>query len=161
MTRSLEERSELSDLDAKVLTEIHTDGWQTTGVFAGKNDGGSDWAYSIGLFHTLRHPEVILFGLPLDTCMKAVNVIGIDIKAGMSYQPGQSYSGILQLPHRCAFKEVAARHYREYVGYALWFYEDDPFPLLQCFWSDENGLFPWDDGCSDYARDAQPLLYRT
>lgn len=159
MTRSLEERSGLSELDAKVLTDIHTDGWQTTGVFAGKGEGGSDWAYSIGLFHTLFHPEVILFGLPLDTCMKAVNVIGIDVKDGMRYEPGRAYDGILQMPHRCAFQEVHRNHYDRYVGYARWFYEADPFQMLQCFWSDGDGLFPWDKGCSEYAREAQPLLY--
>jgi hypothetical protein len=54
---------------------------------------------------------------------------------------------------------VHTNHYRDYVGYALWFYEEDPFPLLQCFWSDEEGRFPWEEGCSEYAREAQPLLY--
>jgi|CZKL01.1.fsa_nt_gi hypothetical protein len=159
MTRSLDEISGLSALDAKVLTGIHTEGWQTTGVFAREGEGGPDWAYSIGLFHSLHHPEVIFFGLPMDNCIKAVNVIGIDIKDGMRYQPERPYSGILQLPHTCAFKEVHTNHYRDYVGYALWFYEEDPFPLLQCFWSDEEGRFPWEEGCSEYAREAQPLLY--
>lgn len=159
MTRSLDEAASLSALDAKVLTEIHTDGWQVTGVLGREAEQGPDFAYSIGLFHSLVHPEVILFGLPLETCMKAVNVIGIDVKAGKRYAADHIYSGILQQPHQCAFREVQPQHYRDHVGYALWFYEADPFPLLQCFWSDEEGRFPWDEGCSDYARDAQPLLY--
>jgi uncharacterized protein DUF4262 len=45
------------------------------------------------------------------------------------------------------------------ICYALWFYEDDPFPLMQCFWPDKEGRFPWDDGCDDYVRNAQPLLF--
>jgi len=159
MTRSLEEAKDLSSLDAQVLREIHTDGWQVTGVLGHGPETGHDFAYSIGFFHSLGHAEVILFGLPLETCMKAVHVIGIDVQGGELYKPERAYSGILKGPHQCCFREVQRRHYVDYVGYALWFYEADPFPLLQCFWSDEWGRFPWDERCSDYAREAQPLLY--
>lgn len=158
MTRSLEEANDLSALDAQVLREIHTDGWQITGVLA-RGPDGADFAYSIGFFHSMVHPEIILFGLPLDTGMHAVNVIGIDIKNGMRYDPDRVYDRILKDPHLCCFKEVDSRHYREHIGYALWFYESDPFPMYQCFWSDENGLFPWDEGCNPIAVEAQPLLY--
>jgi len=159
MTRSLEEANDLSALDAKVLREIHTDGWQITGVLAGEQEREPDFAYSIGFFHSLGHPEVILFGLPLDTCMRAVNVIGIDVRSGMRFEPGRVYAGILKDPHLCCFREVDAKHYRDHVGYALWFYESDPFPLLQCFWSDVNGRFPWDDDCHRLVRELQPMLY--
>lgn len=159
MTRSFEEAADLSALDAKVLREIHTDGWQITGVMAREQDRGPDFAYSIGFFHSMGHPEVILFGLPLDTCMKAVNVIGLDIKNGMRFADLKVYADILKMPHLCCFREVSPHHYRDYIGYALWFYESDPFPLLQCVWSDENGHFPWHEECADYCRDAQPQLY--
>ena len=159
MTRSLEEANDLSSLDARVLREIHTDGWQITGVLATEHERGPDFAYSIGFFHSLGHPEVILFGLPLDTCMRAVNVVGIDIQNGMKFEQDRVYDGILQKPHRVCFKEVDRRHYRDLVGYALWFYEADPFPLLQCFWSDELGRFPWHQDCSSYCRESQPPLY--
>jgi hypothetical protein len=159
MTRSIEEANDLSALDAKVLREIHTDGWQITGVLASEPDLGADFAYSIGFFHSMGHPEVILFGLPFDTCMRAVNTIGIDAQNGMRFEPDRAYDGILQRPHRVCFREIDRRHYRDYVGYALWFYEADPFPLYQCFWSDELGRFPWDRGCSAYCRGWQPLLF--
>jgi len=41
----------------------------------------------------------------------------------------------------------------------LWFYEHDPFPLVQCFWPDKESRLPWEDGCDDYVKNAQPLLY--
>ncbi|WP_404481976.1 DUF4262 domain-containing protein [Novosphingobium sp. BL-52-GroH] len=34
-----------------------------------------------------------------------------------------------------------------------------PMPVYQLFWADENGRFPWDEGCSDFCRSMQPLLY--
>lgn len=159
MTRSIEEANALSALDAKVLREIHTDGWQITGVLANEQNNGPDFAYSIGLFHSFVHPEIILFGLPIDVCMRAVNVIGIDIRNGMHFQPLAVYDHILSPPHSCCFREVDPKHYHGHVGYALWFYETDPFPLMQCFWSDENGRFPWDSECKIYARDSQPMLF--
>src|ERR1700742_4136724 len=104
MTRSLEEANDLSALDAKVLREIHTDGWQITGVLAREPEQCPDFAYSIGFFPSLGHAEVILFGLPLDTCMSAVNVIGIDVQGGMQFEPGKVYDGILQRPNRVCFR---------------------------------------------------------
>jgi hypothetical protein len=159
MTRSIEDANELSPLDAKVLREIHNDGWQITGVLGRDRGGDTGFAYSIGFFHSMGHPEVILFGLPLNTCMRAVNVIGIDVQNGMHFEPDRAYDGILQKPHRVCFREIDRRHYRDYVGYALWFYEADPFPLYQCFWSDMLGRFPWEQGCSSYCSEGQPLLF--
>jgi Domain of unknown function (DUF4262) len=54
---------------------------------------------------------------------------------------------------------MSRSHYRSYVGYALWFYEDDPFPLMQGFWPDKESHFPWDRGCDDFVRSVQPLLF--
>ncbi len=159
MTLSIEDANDLSALDAKVLREIHTDGWQITGVLDREPDADAGFAYSIGFFHSMGHAEVILFGLPLDTCMRAVNVIGIDIQSGIRFEPGRVYDDVLRRPHRVCFREIDRRHYRGYVGYALWFYEADPFPLYQCFWSDELGRFPWEDDCSPYCKQAQPLLF--
>jgi hypothetical protein len=159
MTKSLEEKPGLSAPDAKVLGDIQTVGWHITGVFARKNEKGPEWAFSIGLFHSFQHPEVVVFGLPFARCMDTVNVIGKEVQKGKRYEPGGEYTDILQDPYRCVFREVDRQHYSDYVGYALWFYEDDPFPLMQCFWPDKKGLFPWNDGCNDYVRNAQPLLF--
>jgi hypothetical protein len=159
MTRSLEEANELSSLDAQVLREIHTDGWQITGVMAREYEPGPEFAYSIGFFHSLRHPEVILFGLPVETCMKAVNVMGMAIRSGMTFEDGHIYRGVLESPHLCCFREVERKYYRDHVGYSLWFYESDPFPMFECFWSDVRGKFPWDRDCDDFVKESQPLLY--
>jgi Domain of unknown function (DUF4262) len=160
MTKSLEQESGLSAPDAKVLGDIKRVGWHVTGVFGQEHEEGPGWAFSIGLFHTFQQSEVVVFGLPFQTCMSIVNVIGLQVQAGKRYEPEVEYTDILQQPYRCAFREVDHQHYSDYVGYALWFYEDDPFPLMQCFWPDKKGLFPWDDGCDDYVKNVQPLLFK-
>jgi hypothetical protein len=60
MTRSLEEKRGLSAPDAKVLGDIQRVGWHVTGVFAQKDEKGPEWAFSIGLFHSFQHPEVVV-----------------------------------------------------------------------------------------------------
>ena len=160
MTKNTGDTRGLSAPDRKLLADIHTVGWHTTGVFAQQNEEGPEWAFSVGLFQSFAHPEVILFGLPLERCTNIVNVIGTAVKEGKRYECKGTYTNILQEPYRCAFREVHESHYRDHIGFALWFYEDDPFPVMQCFWTDKQGLFPWDEECNDYAKHSQPLLYK-
>ena len=153
MTRTLQDVEGLSNPDKKVLTDISEEGWHITGVFAKKDEKGPDWAFSIGLFHTFGHPEVIVVGLELETCMDVVSEIGKHIKNGKKYDADIEYDD------KCVFRTVDGKFYQDYVGYALWFYEDDPFPIMQCFWPGKDGKFPWDDGCNAYVKEVQPLLF--
>ena len=159
MTRSLDASEQLSAPDAKVLDDIKRVGWHTLGVFASSGEDGPDWAFSIGLYHMFGHPEVIVMGLPIGTCQEIVNVIGNHVKDGTQYRADNHYTEILTDPFRCAFKEVLHSNYKDHVGYALWFYESDKFPLLQCFWPDKQFRLPWEDGCNEYVRTSQRPLY--
>jgi hypothetical protein len=159
MTKSLDSSEPLSAPDAKVLNDIKRMGWHTLGVSPSQGEDGPDWAFSIGLYHTFGHPEVIVLGLPVKTCMELVNVIGKHVKEGTRYEAGHDYADILTGPFSCAFKCVQRNHYRDHVGYALWFYETDGFPLLQCFWPDKQFRFPWNEGCNDYVMTSQRRLY--
>jgi Domain of unknown function (DUF4262) len=159
MTRGLQDKNGLSAPDAKVLEDIQSHGWHVTGVFTSKGEAGLDWAFSIGLFHTFGHPEVIVFGLKLNTCMNIVNEIGQQIKAGKRYQTSGEYGDILKDPYKCAFRPVERTHYHDYLGFALWFYEQDPFPTMQCFWPDSVGKLPWVEGCDPSVTRAQPFLF--
>lgn len=159
MTRALEETSGLSGPDVKVLQDIQRVGWHVAGVFAKEAEKGSDWAFSIGLFHSYGHSEILIAGLPVERCMSVINVVGQAIRSGKRFETGQRCADILQDPYQCMFREVDRHHYRDYVGYALWFYEHDPFPLMQCFWPDKENRLPWEDGCDDYVQSVQPSLY--
>ena len=159
MTRSPDQTEGLSGPDAKVLNDIKDFGWHVVSVGAVEGESGPDWAFSIGLHQSFGHPEIVIFGLPLKTCSQIVNAIGKSIKSGAKYQSKGSYPEILQDPYMCSFREVLRKHYGDYVGYALWFYGDDSFPLLQCFWPDKQGRFPWEEACNEYVKKSQPLLY--
>src|SRR6516225_3153735 len=124
MTRALEETAGLSGPDTKVLQDIQRVGWHVIGVFA--KEGEKGWAFSIGLFHSFGHPEVVIAG-PVRRCMTGINAIGQAIRNGKRFETGERYADILQAPYKCIFRDVDRHHYQDYVGYALWFYEHDPF----------------------------------
>ncbi|MNL71313.1 hypothetical protein D3C87_1964450 [compost metagenome] len=53
---------------------------------------------------------------------------------------------------------VPQAQYRDYVGYARWYYEGNDFTLYQIVWPSRDGHFPWDtDAAAAYVA-AQPLL---
>jgi hypothetical protein len=158
MTKSLDSSEQLSAPDAKVLSDIKRVGWHTVGVSPNQDEDGPHWAFSIGLHRTFNHPEVIILGLPVSTCMEIVNAMGKQIEAGVRYEADKEYADILQDPFRCRFRSFGRAAYCDFVGYALWFYENDEFPLLQCFWPDKQHRLPWDDGCNEYVKGSQ--LYR-
>jgi hypothetical protein len=161
MTKALDGKIGMSAPDKKVLEDIQRFGWHVVSVFAQADEEEPGWAFSIGMFQTFAHPEVIIFGLPLDRCANIINEIGKAIRAGQRFESRKEYADILAEPYMCAFRQVPDRQYGDYVGYALWFYERDGFPLLQCFWPDKHGNFPWDESCNEYVRKAQPLLFAT
>lgn len=51
MTKTFEPTEGFSASDAKVLTDIQAFGWHTVDVFPGEKEEGSNWAFSVGLFH--------------------------------------------------------------------------------------------------------------
>ena len=89
----------------------------------------------------------------------AVHTIGDTVKTGKRFEPGPTYADVFA-SYQGSFRAVESRHYVDYVGFSLWFYESSDFPLLQCFWPDESHRFPWEDACADWVRKAQPLLYQ-
>lgn len=159
MTRSLRHSEALHPADQKFLSQIETYGWNVTKVFKRNGEVGPEWAFSTGLFHSYQHPEVVIFGLPLDTMQEIINNIGLEVKKGARFELGTEYQGIFERCG-CRFRAVDQSHYKAYLGWALWFYQSDPFSVLQCVWPDKEGIYPWEAGCSESVIHAQPSLER-
>lgn len=152
------EREGFSAADAKFLQIIEEFGWHVMRVAPDRGEEGDSFAYSTGLYHSFGHPEVILFNLSLSAMTTIVNTIGQNVKSGQKFAAGLSYGEILN-NYECAFRTVDLSHYREYLGFSLWFYEGPRFPSLQVFWPDKSHHFPWDPQCNQSVRESQPLLY--
>ena len=133
------------DRERKLVSDIEEVGWHV--IMVSEDDKEPSFAYSIGLFRTFDHPEIVVFGLDLEVMHRIINLIGEEVRQGRRFADGQAASGILE-GYDIRFLNVAGRHYLEHFGYAHWYYKGDDFPALQCLWPDNQGRFPMD---ADYA----------
>ena len=63
----------------------------------------------------------------------------------------------------CCLTKVAHRHQADYLGWAIWYarYRRESADDVRCYqmlWPDRDGLFPFDERCSDGVKKMQPLL---
>ena len=142
--------------DRKIIHDVNTYGWHVMKVMPQGDDPG--WAYSIGMFRTLGHPEVLVFGLRDASMHEIINGVGERVRAGARFEDGVEDGDTLE-GYRCAFRTVASRWYAPLLGFAKWFYGGNDFPVLQLFWPDGAGSYPWDSSYPEDMLPLQPLLY--
>ncbi|MFD8599143.1 DUF4262 domain-containing protein [Kitasatospora sp. NPDC059646] len=143
--------------DTRIAANIRDHDWHVNGVAGGGLPG--DWSYSIGLWHTLRSPEVSIFGLPSQTGMRIVNVLAHEIRSGHPLEPDQRRNDVLGGGFSVAIRPVHPSWYLSFFGAGVDFYQRPPLPVTQMFWPDKQGRFPWDAGVEATCRAAQPLLW--
>jgi hypothetical protein len=145
-----------SDPDRKVLRDVKAYGWHVLNV--GSTDELPPWAFTIGLFHTYGHPEIVVFGLPQEVAHFLLNEVASGVKDGRSVELGEERAGLLE-GVGCTFRSVDPRWYRAILGYAGWFYGGTDFPAVQCIWPDREGYWPWEPGFRMDWIPQQPLLF--
>ncbi|WP_158265276.1 DUF4262 domain-containing protein [Blastopirellula marina] len=144
------------DSDRKLLADIQEFGWHLVAIQ--DDEEGPAYVFSVGLYHTLGHPEICIFGLSDVQIMgQIINDIGDRVRAGRSFADGDVSTEILA-DYSCMFRKVSPSWYREYFGYDRWYYEGDDFPLLQCVWPDKSGYYPWQAEYNSQLLWAQPIL---
>ena len=141
--------------DRRIADNVREHDWHVAGVYGG---GTADWAYSVGLWHTLRSPEVCMTGLPAQTAMRLVNDICDRIRNGNGLEPDERRHGVIK-GYPVAIRPVHPSWYWSMFGAGLDFIQEPPWPMVQAFWPDRDGLFPWDDGVEESCRASQPLLW--
>ncbi|MFD5570864.1 DUF4262 domain-containing protein [Streptomyces cadmiisoli] len=143
--------------DGRTAANVSEHGWHVMGVGAG-GEAPADWAYSIGMWHTLRSPEVCVFGLRIETMTTVVNVAGREIRNGHALEADQVRDDVLN-GFPVTVRPVHTSWYRDFFGAGIDFYQAPPFPVMQLFWPDREGRFPWDDRAEEYCRASQPQLW--
>ena len=141
--------------DGKVLDDIDSVGWHMVGV--PDDDEGPGFVYSIGMFHSFKHPEIVVIGMNTDLMARMVNGVGEWARDGNGVRSGDVRDGLLE-GFACTFRTVGKRWYHAYFGYARWFYRSDDFPVLQCVWPDKQGQWPWEGEFNPHWKLKQPLL---
>ena len=115
------------------------------------------FSYSIGMFRTWQHPEVLIYGLPNRSAQGIINFVADAVRRGENFVPDREYEGLLD-GYRCTFKPVPPSQFAEHLGFASWFYEHEPFPALQLIYPDRSHRWPWDPGTTETFRRQQLVL---
>jgi hypothetical protein len=142
--------------EKKALEDIRSRGIHWLSVFD-PNDADRGFCYSVGLWHTHNHPEVIIFGLNSELSGRVLNEINSDIRDGKSFQAGLSSMDCLD-GFRCYFETFPKEQYRNHLGWAKWFYGGDDFPTVQMLWPTKLGVYPWEANASEQFKKMQPVF---
>ncbi|WP_217643846.1 DUF4262 domain-containing protein [Pedobacter rhizosphaerae] len=117
------------------------------------------FAYSIGLWESYEHPEIICFGLSTELGHAIINDVAEKIKSGQKLESGKIYSEIFK-SGKAIFLDVDQLNINDYFGPALEFYAGRPFNALQLVWTDRGDKFPWEESFEQDLVYTQPLLDR-
>jgi hypothetical protein len=136
------------------------------GAFEDEEDDEVRFAYSVGFASTVNQPEVIVFGFSSELSAAVINGVLDLCREGLVMEDWKEIDGLLK-GHRCVLREVEPECLVPYYfNSAIWYAEaemrTDFTRAMQIVWPGvDDGLFPWDKGCSQMVRDLQTPLYRT
>ena len=152
----MDEQEIQAEIDRRVKADIQVHGWHVAKIEG--DEHVPPWAHTIGFGDTFDHAEVIAWGMGVDQLHALLNRVGDLLRAGNRFAPDQQVHNILE-KFPCTFKAVDARWHQPFAGNAAWHHRDGALSLLQIFWPDPEGLFPWEAGFQADLRPLQPLLY--
>ena len=141
--------------EQKVINDIATYGWHCVNIMA---DGElPSYSFTIGLFQSYGHPELIIFGLKAEVAHQILAIVADAAKSGDPLDLTQPTDALLN-NYSCCFVQVPLTEYRDNVGYCRWYYQGNGFPLYQIVWPSRSGLFPWHPDATSEFRATQPVI---
>src|SRR5690242_19455967 len=105
--------------DQKVLDDIAKFGWHCVRISAEDEQVG--YSFTVGLFQTYGHPELVIFGLSSNVAHHILVIAANAAKSGAPLDLTQPSEALLK-DFSCCFVEVPRSSYYEYVGIARWYY---------------------------------------
>jgi hypothetical protein len=115
--------------------------------------------YTIGLWETFKHPEIICFGLSTNLMHQLLNDAGEKIAQGKTIKTDIDDNYYLE-KSPVMFKNIEPENINDYMGYGRWYYKYNDFQAIQLFWTDKQGKYPWQNEYSIDFQFRQPLLYK-
>jgi len=118
-----------------------------------------EFAYTIGLWHTFRRPEVVMFGLEGEGMAHWLNAC---VRRGRDHgwpAEGEEFAGVLD-GFPVQLRPVHVSWHDALFGTAWRFYQGVTVPVLQLVWPDRNGLWPWQEGATATSRTRQAFAWR-
>jgi hypothetical protein len=148
----------LDDTDRRVLADIEEHGWHAIAI---NDEDPSPYVFSVGIMHTLGHPELVMFGLDPELMHDVLWTAYRDVQSGRRIDADGLYEGLIE-GYAVAAREVHGSWHAHYLGYAQWHRryvgKRGTLRAMQLVWPDKAGRFPWEDGCHASVVDLQPRL---
>ncbi len=144
--------------EEEIAADVKKHGWSAANV----RDHEPPFLYSIGLMHTVKHPELIVFGLEPGVAHGLISHLVGEIRAGSRFDDaGVSTFDLRGKTIAVGLRRVHPTQHPLYLGYAMGYCREVMLPGLdavQVFWPDRNGKFPFDPGCELAVYQRQPRL---
>lgn len=134
---------------AKVARDIGKHGWTVLAVMPTEDQPADPFAYTIGLYRTFDHPELIITGWSgEDAHAVYADLIENHIAKGVRFEPDRRYPDLFpgsQRNYDAEFREVSVGNRESMMLGANRWNAYEPYPALQVIWPDPANLFPWED----------------
>ena len=115
------------------------------------------YSFTVGLFQSFGHPELIIFGLKSETSHQILAIVADAAQVNTPLDLAQPTDALLN-NYSCCFSKVPLTQYHDHVGFCRWYYGGNAFPLYQIVWPSQNGLFPWHHQATSEFRAIQPVI---
>tara|TARA_R110002033_G_scaffold64386_11_gene115361 strand:+ start:513 stop:1013 length:501 start_codon:yes stop_codon:yes gene_type:complete len=154
----------LSESHQRLIDNVEQHGCQVNWVFDDK-DIEPDFAYSVGFRKTVDQPEVIIFGLKRKLMLSMINeTLRQCQEDALQLVEGAAIADLIE-GFDCIARRVHPSQIDDgYFNSSMWFHErefgSELSEAFQLVWPGAiNGLYPWDEGCSEDVIAEQPALY--
>lgn len=149
-------RTHASDVpEQKVLDDVSEFGWHCVHVLGEAEL--VEYSFTVGLFHSFGHPELVIFGLPAKIAHQVLSIAANAAKAGEPLDLSAPSDALFE-NCTCFFAEIPANERYEHLGFGLWFYQGNSFPAYQVIWPSRSGLFPWHPSATVEFKRSQPII---
>ncbi|CDX12412.1 conserved hypothetical protein [Mesorhizobium sp. ORS 3324] len=142
--------------EAKTLADIEEYGCHILYVL--EEDEHPPFAYSVGIEHNFKAPELVIVGLKPELSQSIINEYCRRVRNGEKFSIGQRASGFLGGGFDCQFGSVHLDQYPEHFGWDIWIYDGPDFRVMQLVYPNTSGIWPWDAEADEWFRKRQPLL---
>jgi Domain of unknown function (DUF4262) len=152
----------LNAIEEGIVAGVAKHGWYGMHVLADQDFPG--FTYSIGFWESVGSPDFLIYGLSKNLMHSMLWEMFRQLKGGRRVEDGARVSDLIE-GFDCIVRPIHESRLREHLGSALWYRrhklgDDSGLQGWQIFWPGrEQGLFPWERGCSEDVRGWQPLLY--
>ncbi|MBB5856408.1 DUF4262 domain-containing protein [Amycolatopsis umgeniensis] len=151
-------RERLDAIDTDTVKNVRDKGVHVVMILEDHETAG--WAFTTGLWHTYRSPEVAIFGLPNDIAHRCLQAAADQAAAGRPMAANEERDEILK-SLAVALRPVDESWRRKLFGVNVSFYRNTSpaVPFLQMLWPDREGRFPGQQGFATEYEDLQPHLW--